>query len=291
MDQETKKLLDVLRTDLTQGASDLACLGLETIKNYIAETPFKDVKTALCGICRLARRVSNLRPSMAPVFSSALLVEESARLLAEKENCVPVYLGKLKKTIGVIERRLRSARDQAARNALLLLKNRHHVLTHSRSATILRVFEMLPRRDVHIVATESRPGGEGIQTVEALLKMGYRITLIPDTAAGMFIAGVDMVLVGGDAVLKDGSLVNKSGTYLLALAAHASGVPFYAVVDTFKFVPREDISLEEKDSREIAALDHPGLEIRNLYFDRTPSPLITGIITEKRKQARKSISD
>lgn len=46
----------------------------------------------------------------------------------------------------------------------------------------------------------------------------------------------DVVLVGADAVTASAA-VNKAGTYLLALAAAAAGVPMWAVADSGKLSP------------------------------------------------------
>lgn len=46
----------------------------------------------------------------------------------------------------------------------------------------------------------------------------------------------DLVLVGADAITA-AAAVNKAGTYLLALAAQAAGVPMWAVADSGKLSP------------------------------------------------------
>ena len=54
--------------------------------------------------------------------------------------------------------------------------------------------------------------------------------------AGIFVHQADLVMVGADAVTDQG-VVNKAGTRLLALAAHAAGVPVYAAADSGKLSP------------------------------------------------------
>src|SRR5205085_2075457 len=63
----------------------------------------------------------------------------------------------------------------------------------------------------------------------SLMQDGIPVTLLPDAAAGSLIASgkVGCVVVGADRIARNGDTANKVGTYPLALAAHAAGVPFF----------------------------------------------------------------
>ena len=107
---------------------------------------------------------------------------------------------------------------------------------------------------------------------------------------------VDAVIVGTDRVTLNGDVCNKIGTYLKALAAHDTGVPFYVALPYTTFdaaTPSGDaIPIEERSPTELTevtgATDH-GLETVRLTqsdaynpaFDVTPARLVTGYITEK----------
>ena len=96
---------------------------------------------------------------------------------------------------------------------------------------------------------------------------------------------IDAVVVGADRIAANGDTANKIGTYGIALAAHASGVPFYvaAPLSAVDHTARSgaDIPVEYRDGAEI--LDAPGVDPTiptwNPAFDVTPAELITGIIT------------
>jgi methylthioribose-1-phosphate isomerase len=101
---------------------------------------------------------------------------------------------------------------------------------------------------------------------------------------------VDCCLVGCDRVVANGDTANKIGTYNLALAAKAHGVPFYVACPTstldLTIASGEQIEIEERDGREITeiagqAIAPAGTEVFNPAFDVTPAELITAIITEK----------
>lgn len=161
------------------------------------------------------------------------------------------------------------------------------LLTHSRSGTVEHVLTRLaadapagePRA---IFVTESRPGGEGVALAGILAAAGWRVTLIPDMACGLFVGQARAVVVGADSVRADGGVVNKVGTYPLALAARAAGVPLYVLCETRKIAaPNYPLTLEEMDAAELLPRPIPGVTARNPYFDLTPARLVTGIVSER----------
>jgi methylthioribose-1-phosphate isomerase len=146
----------------------------------------------------------------------------------------------------------------------------------------------------HVLVDETRPRLQGARlTAWELEQYGISYEIITDSAAGYFLrrGGVDRVLVGADRVAANGDVANKIGTYMLALAAHDNGVPFYPVVPTstidLSLAEGALIPIEERDPQEVLALEvegarvaPPGAAARNPAFDVTPHRLVTAIITE-----------
>jgi methylthioribose-1-phosphate isomerase len=155
---------------------------------------------------------------------------------------------------------------------------------------------------VHVWVDETRPRNQGLLTAWELAGHGVPHTLVADNAGGHLMqrGRVDLVLVGADRVTRRGDVANKIGTYLKALAARESGVPFYACVPT----PTIDwdiddglacIPIEERggdELRVVRGLDGAGrpgsiaiapeaTAVANPAFDVTPAPLVTGIVTER----------
>ena len=279
MKAETKTMLEALARDQVHGANYLAALGLDIFLKFIDENVSCDVAEVERELQKLSEVIQKVRPSMAPVTVAASRAYDEVSRLAKSEKEYDTFVSRAKRRIAAIREDLEGSREQAARNALELFEGKSAVMTLSRSATITRVFELLPVKSIRVWITESRPGSEGIETARALLELGFHVTLVPDMAAATFMNQVDFVVVGADTVLPDGSVVNKSGTSMLALAAKRAGIPLYVVADAFKFSPADRVSLEEKSPDEITRFSHPNLRIRNLYFDRTPADLITGIIS------------
>jgi translation initiation factor eIF-2B subunit delta len=82
-------------------------------------------------------------------------------------------------------------------------------------------------------------------------------------------------------VRADGGVVNKVGTYPLALAARAAGVPVYVLSEAAKIAPPTlPLVFEEMPPEELLPEPLPGVTARNVYFDLTSADLIAGLVTE-----------
>ncbi len=155
---------------------------------------------------------------------------------------------------------------------------------------------------VHVWVDETRPRNQGAAlTAYELGSHGVPHTIVVDNAGGHLMqhGEVDLVIVGTDRVAANGDVANKIGTYLKALAAHDTGVPFYVALpastidwscdDGFK------IKIEQRPAGEVLQMTGrrasggvetfdiaaPGSPAANPAFDVTPARLVTGLITER----------
>jgi methylthioribose-1-phosphate isomerase len=149
-------------------------------------------------------------------------------------------------------------------------------------------------KNPHVLVDETRPRLQGARlTAWELDRYGISYEIITDNAAGSFLSSgmVDRVLVGADRVAANGDVANKIGTYMLALAAKANQVPFFAVVPTstidLTLQEGKQIPIEERHPDEVLGIQiqgqraaPEGAKARNPAFDVTPNGLITGIVTE-----------
>ena len=155
------------------------------------------------------------------------------------------------------------------------------------------ILELHDRGAVHVLAGETRPLLQGARlTVWELARAGVSHDLVVDGAmAGLIRRGeVDAAIVGADRVAANGDTANKVGTYPLALAAAAAGIPFVVAAPTSTIdaqLPDGDrIEIEERDADEVRAFAGvgatlPGTGVRNPAFDVTPAALITALVTER----------
>lgn len=154
---------------------------------------------------------------------------------------------------------------------------------------------------VHVWVSETRPRNQGTNlTAWELHRAGVPCTIVTDNGCGQLMRDgrVDCVIVGSDRTAANGDVCNKVGTYLKALAARASGIPFYVALPEssidWSCAGGDQIPIEEREASEvlsIAGLDASG-ELRevnlasahslaiNPAFDVTPSHLVGALITE-----------
>lgn len=149
-------------------------------------------------------------------------------------------------------------------------------------------------KKIHVLVDETRPRLQGARlTAWELEQYGIPYEIISDNTAGYFLkAGkVQKCFVGSDRTAANGDVANKIGTYMLALAAHDNGVPFYPVVPTstidLSLAHGDLIPIEERDPQEVLGLEFMGERVapqnakaRNIAFDVTPNRLVTAIVTE-----------
>jgi methylthioribose-1-phosphate isomerase len=149
------------------------------------------------------------------------------------------------------------------------------------------------RRPVRVLACEARPLLQGARlTVWELGRLGIEHALVVDAAAPGLIRTrqVDAVVTGMDRVAANGDVANKVGTYGLALAARAAGIPFVAAGPSSSIdgsLPSGgSIEIEERGAEEVrmaagALLTVPGTPVRNPAFDVTPAELVWALVTER----------
>ncbi len=213
------------------------------------------------------------------------------------------------------EARAIEAEEEAASDAIAafgadFLTDARRILTHCNTGslaapgrgTALAVIAELSARGrlEHVFATETRPLLQGARlTVYELRRLGIPHDLIVDgAAAGLIASGqVDAVIVGCDRVAANGDVANKVGTYGLALAAQAAGIPFVVAGPTSTVDSScpsgAAITIEEREPdevrRDFTLADTP---CRNPAFDITPAALVTALVTEEgvsTRDARRSV--
>jgi len=164
------------------------------------------------------------------------------------------------------------------------------------AGTALAVILELHRRapgEVRVLACETRPLLQGARlTAWELARAGVPHELVVDSAAaGLIRRGeADAVIAGTDRVAANGDVANKVGTYGLALAARAAGIPFVIagpVSSIDAALPDGDgIEIEERGAEEVlgfggVTVAPPGTAVRNPAFDVTPAGLVTALVTER----------
>jgi methylthioribose-1-phosphate isomerase len=222
-----------------------------------------------------ARRESGAAAIRAAVF-------EEARAIAAEDSACCEALGRHGAALVPAEARLLTHCNAGA------------LATAGMGTALAVMFEAKAQgKRLHVYVDETRPLLQGARlTAWELQAAGIPVTLICDGMAAHVMAtrGVDQVFVGADRIAANGDTANKIGTYALALAARAHGVPFYVVAPLSTFDPSlpdgSAIPIEERDPEEVTGLPGRrtaplGVDAWNPAFDVTPAALITGIVTER----------
>lgn len=202
-----------------------------------------------------------------------------------------------------IRRQEEEASRLMAKHGAELLSGARTVLTHcntgalaapGRGTGLAAVVELHARHSLTMVlVTETRPLLQGARlTAYELAHAGIPYQLIVDSAAAGLIASgaVDAVVVGCDRVAANGDVANKVGTYGLALAANAAGVPFVVVGPTSTIdlhsLSGDEIVLEEREPEEVrwimgSPVAPENTPCANPAFDVTPARLVSALVTER----------
>ncbi len=148
-------------------------------------------------------------------------------------------------------------------------------------------------RRPRVIVPETRPLLQGSRlTAWELSRAGVPCTVIADgmIASRLRRGDVSCVMVGADRIAANGDVANKIGTYGLALAARAHGVPFYVAAPSSTVDPATPdgtrIPIEERSSEEVVSwgghrTGPAGVAVWNPAFDVTPAELVTAIITDR----------
>jgi len=218
------------------------------------------------GVALAARRARENGEDVGETISPATSLLVSTRLTAVNlkwgiERIKKVYDPTRSRTVGeMIEHALTMVAEDEEVNRLIgevganLLTEGSRVLTHCNAGalacdahgTALSIVEVAHRRGLvaNVTATEIRPLLQGSRlTAWELKRMGapYQVT-IDSGAAGLIASGnIDVIVTEADRIATNGHVANKVGTYPLALAARANGVPFIVAA------PSSTIDLETSD--------------------------------------------
>ncbi len=148
-------------------------------------------------------------------------------------------------------------------------------------------------RPVHALVAETRPLFEGSRVAAwELRQAGVPYAVVTDAAApGCIAAGeVAAVLVAADRVAANGDVIAVAGSYPLALAANAAGVPFLVCAPMTALDSAaengEAATIEEGRPGSVlraagTRIAPPGSQIRNPLQDLTPAALVTAIVTSE----------
>lgn len=271
--------ITIIQNDSLNGAVELTKRTLEAIKKEITRTT--NLKEELPELIQM---LSLVHPEMASI---AMIVKQ----LKQYENSEPEQdeeelKKRLQKELEQLGQEITRREQQTVEMLCTELKKYKTIMTISSSTTIRTALAMIPQkeREKEIYILESRPLLEGQTLATQLAKMGYKVKLFVDAAAGHYMREVEAVVVGADTIFRDGSILNKIGSLALALLARKYGIPFIVAASKNKLsteaAENYGFYLQEKPPEEVYPEEIPNLTVLNIYFDFVPKELITTLISK-----------
>ncbi len=273
--------LKSLREAQHSGVGDFLRGSLQLAADNALHAPAKDCAALRAVLTERAREICDIRADLAPLANLLERWQTEVNRISETE-LEDFRWRAAEAAMALLDASKTAVRDVAMNVARVISKG-STVLTHGPSSTIREAFSALAERGVQAIVTESRPACGGWTLAGKLARWGVSTTLITEAQIGVFVRRADCVLVGAERIMADGTIVNRVGTYLVALAAHDQGVPFYVCCETFKrHTGRvEACEFPESDPSEIGSPPAEGVTVRNVSLDSTPAWLVTGWINEK----------
>jgi translation initiation factor 2B subunit (eIF-2B alpha/beta/delta family) len=274
--------IQALKDDARSGASELLPRAVAMLRAVLQQAP--------ASIDVAARAVGEAQPSMAPFWNAALAAVRNGREPGALDRFEERHQRAGAAVARVAARELRPADGSGLR-----------AVTCSFSGTVLQVLGEIARgaagnrrvgdagraAGLAVCCAEGRPALEGRRMAKALAGEGIDVTFFSDAAIASALERAEgrpetVVLIGADAVSPDW-LVNKVGSGMLAAAAAHAGVPVYVAASRDKLVDRRVarlLRIVEHDAGELWEDPPAGVAVRNAYFERMPTGLVAGFVTD-----------
>ena len=256
---------------------------LKDIVNEIKALHIQSANTIALESMRYLKSIARKEGFSKKLFFEVERLERSRPTAVVLHNCLDIV--RKQKRIDAIDDlidRLKNSKKGIAKNASKIFpqKNNVTILTHCHSTNVVTSIIAAKRnRNVRVFVTETRPRDQGLLTAKDLLNAKIPVDYIIDSAIGLYIRAVDVVLVGSDALRKEG-VINKIGTYPLAVVAKENNKPVYVLSSTLALDKRKKFVIEDRPHSEITHKHLVGAKLHNPAFDITPWKYISGVVME-----------
>lgn len=290
--QRLPEIVDAIRTLAVRGAPAIGVAAAIGLAVALEQEAAGDGALARRLLSQYAVHLTDARPT---AVNLAWAVARMVRCAAEATD--EALINTLRVEAEVIRQEDVAMCRAIGNHGLSLIPDGARILTHCNAGALATAgigTALAPIYTAHaagrlvtVYADETRPLRQGARlTAWELSRAGINVTVLPDGAAASLLAQqqVDVVIVGADRITANGDVANKVGTYGVALAAKAHGIPFYVAAPWSTIDPAtptgRDIIIEYRDRDELGELP-PGVPTWNPAFDVTPRHLVTAYLTDR----------
>ncbi|MEM2949368.1 MAG: S-methyl-5-thioribose-1-phosphate isomerase, partial [Candidatus Bilamarchaeaceae archaeon] len=280
MHRKVRKIIYDISSLKIQGARNVAKTAVQALVLQAMHTRAKNPTALYKEIKALREIIISARPTE-PMTRN--MTEEACNFLLSESKSGKSIDEVIKKFIKQGEIAIKKMDEDVKRlfqyGAQLIPQNAV-VITHCHSSTvtgILKTAEKM-RKEIRVIACETRPRYQGRITATELAEADIDVTLVVDGAMNLYMKKADIVLVGADSVTSRGDLINKVGTSTLAHIARMHDVSFYSAAELFKYSPMTFYGvlekIEERDPNEIWEKPPKNVKISNPAFDVTAAKYV-----------------
>ena len=284
--EEIQVQIEAIKNNATDGASELARQAIMVMKATAETSEADNARDFLLEQKEVGKRLIAARRTMAPIpniitryLREIIKEDRKDNLESTRRQAVSLADDMHRDSVNAVSKIIDSTAE--------LIENRDVILTHSYSSTVAAAIKEIAglKRGIKVIVTKSGTGRYGERTAQELAEDGIPVLYIDDTAIGLYISGVNKVLVGADRITADGKIINGVGTYTIAAAAKMNNIPVYVLCETLKFdfaISSSKVDLEERGNTGLIeeGVLPPEVKISNPTFDITPLDFITAIISE-----------
>ncbi len=282
-----KTVVERIRADAIGGAADIAKEVVDAMAKLAADSTASTTDAFTAELMDAVRDILSVTPSFAPPINAL------HRLLGRMEAALArgAAVGELQIEIRDASQDFlswaESALERVAQYGAEIVNDGDTVFMYSMSSTVWRMLKRAKEQGkaFRVVVTESRPGNEGLWTVNEMHEHNIPVAVSIDATIGELVPQSNVVFVGADAISSTGACFVKVGSYPAALVARVHGVPFYVAADTLKVDSSTLLGLpfrgEPIPRRDVLSQDYPAsVEVIGNLFESVPPDLVTAIITE-----------
>ncbi|HRY63407.1 MAG TPA: translation initiation factor eIF-2B [Patescibacteria group bacterium] len=274
-----------------QGASNICRASIAAWYDYLSRWRVRQVGSYLSEAKRVGNLLAKTRPDEPLAVNAFKYLNkrlEDARRVKNPQSDVAGLKKLSKQAVADWSTLIHENGKRLAFWGAKMIKNKENIFTHCHSRTVINVLAKAKedKKKIHVYHDETRPLMQGRLTAEDLARLNIESTMVVDAAAAFLVSNfsgdkvkIDKVIIGFDVILPDNSALNKIGSFGIALAAYTSKIPVYLAGSLLKKTTQK-MEIELRAKKEVWANGPKETQIVNFAFDRIPTQLITGYITE-----------
>jgi len=282
-EQSCARVLEEIRGDNVSGASELSRKAASTFVLFASQSGAESGEEYFLHLLKLGAELISAQPHMASIFNLANSILYSVEELLPAHTLSELREFTKEKAEQFTQNSLNSI-QLIAQNGEKLVEEGSKVLTHSASGSILAILKKAKEqgKSFEVIVGESRPMLEGRLLARFLGNAKIPVTLITDSAVGVFAKEADLFLVGADSI-SETVFVNKIGTFHLCLLSREYDAPLYVACERSKFISStwQFSPFANGDPKEVLDSELLNVRVENPYFEEIPLSFCQQVITNE----------